>query len=143
MGNQLFTSNHVPRQNDLVSYKYIQDIIEDRNSVLINTLDDSITTQACLILSSIHAIDEIDVIDKILSNADSLGRTTETVEIVIYGKNSTDMSTWVKYNQLIDYGFERVKIYTGGLFEWMLLQDIYGDDLFPTTAPNRDILKFC
>ena len=143
MGNQIFTSNHVPRQNDLVSYKYIQDIIEDRNSVLINTLDDSITTQACLILSSIHAIDEIDVIDKILSNADSLGRTTETVEIVIYGKNSTDMTTWVKYNQLIDYGFERVKIYTGGIFEWMLLQDIYGDDLFPTTAPNRDILKFC
>lgn len=143
MGNQIFTSNHVPRQNDLVSYKYIQDIIEDRNSVLINTLDDSITTQACLILSSIHAIDEIDVIDKILSNTDSLGRTTETVEIVIYGKNSTDMTTWVKYNQLIDYGFERVKIYTGGIFEWMLLQDIYGDDLFPTTAPNRDILKFC
>jgi hypothetical protein len=143
MGNQIFTSNHIPRQNDLVSYKYVQDIIEDRNSVLINTLDDSITTQACLILSSIHAIDEIDVIDKILSNADSLGRTTETVEIVIYGKNSTDMTTWVKYNQLIDYGFERVKIYTGGIFEWMLLQDIYGDDLFPTTAPNRDILKFC
>ena len=143
MGNQIFKSNHVPRQNDLVSYKYIQDIIEDRNSVLINTLDDSITSQACLILSSIHAIDEIDVIDKILSNTDSLGRTTETVEIVIYGKNSTDMTTWVKYNQLIDYGFERVKIYTGGIFEWMLLQDIYGDDLFPTTAPNRDILKFC
>lgn len=143
MGNQIFTSNHVPRQNDLVSYKYIQDIIEHRNSVLINTLDDSITTQACLILSSIHAIDEIDVIDKILSNTDSLGRTTETVEIVIYGKNSTDMTTWVKYNQLIDYGFERVKIYTGGIFEWMLLQDIYGDDLFPTTSPNRDILKFC
>ena len=143
MGNQIFTSNHIPRQNDLVSYKYVQDIIEDRNSVLINTLDDSITTQACLILSSIHAIDEIDVIDKILSNADSLGPTTETVEIVIYGKNSTDMTTWVKYNQLIDYGFERVKIYTGGIFEWMLLQDIYGDDLFPTTAPNRDILKFC
>jgi hypothetical protein len=143
MGNQIFTSNHVPRQNDLVSYKYIQDIIEDRNSVLINTLDDSITTQECLILSSIQAIDEIDVIDKILSNMDSLGRTTETVEIVIYGKNSTDMTTWVKYNQLIDYGFERVKIYTGGIFEWMLLQDIYGDDLFPTTAPNRDILKFC
>jgi hypothetical protein len=143
MGNQIFTSNHFPRQNDLVSYKYIQDIIEDRKSVLINTLDDSLTTQACLISSSIHAIDEIDVIDKILSNTDSLGRTTETVEIVIYGKNSTDMTTWVKYNQLIDYGFERVKIYTGGIFEWMLLQDIYGDDLFPTTAPNRDILKFC
>ena len=143
MGNQLFTSSRVPRQNELVSYKYIQDAIEDKNRLLINTLDELITTQSCLILSSIHAIDEIDVIDKILSNTDNLGRTTETVEIVIYGKNSTDMSTWVKYNQLIDYGFERVKIYTGGLFEWMLLQDIYGDDLFPTTTSNRDILKFC
>jgi hypothetical protein len=33
-------------------------------------------------------------------------------------------------------------MYTGGLFEWMLLQDIYGDAEFPTTSRELDVLKF-
>ena len=35
-----------------------------------------------------------------------------------------------------------VYIYQGGLFEWLLLQDIYGADEFPTTASEIDILKY-
>ena len=34
------------------------------------------------------------------------------------------------------------KLYIGGLFEWLLLQDIYGDDEFKTTKKELDILKF-
>jgi len=142
MGNQLFKSNCGPQQNELVTYEYVQNAIENTNSIIINTMDETIPSQSCLIISSIHANDEIDVIDNILSNHDNLGRTTETVEIIIYGKNSKDTSPWVKYNQLIDYGFEKVKIYTGGLFEWMLLQEIYGNDLFTTTTLNNDILQY-
>ena len=37
-----------------------------------------------------------------------------------------------KYDQLIGLGFVNVFIYPGGLFEWLLLQDIYGYDNFPT-----------
>ena len=28
------------------------------------------------------------------------------------------------------------------MFEWLLLQDIYGDDEFPTTTKELDILKY-
>jgi len=47
-----------------------------------------------------------------------------------------------KYRQLVDLGFSNVYIYTGGLFEWLLLQDIYGSTEFPTTTKELDILKF-
>jgi hypothetical protein len=30
----------------------------------------------------------------------------------------------------------------GGLFEWLMLQDIYGSDEFPTTKKELDILKY-
>ena len=30
----------------------------------------------------------------------------------------------------------------GGIFEWLLLQDIYGDDQFKTTSRELDILKY-
>jgi len=35
-----------------------------------------------------------------------------------------------------------VAMYCGGLFEWMLLQDVYGSVEFPTTGREVDILKF-
>ena len=35
-----------------------------------------------------------------------------------------------------------VYVYPGGLFEWLLLQDIYGEDNFPTTLKELDILKY-
>ena len=47
-----------------------------------------------------------------------------------------------KYEQLVGLGFINVYIYPGGLFEWLLLQDIYGSDDFPTTIVDRDHLKF-
>jgi hypothetical protein len=39
-------------------------------------------------------------------------------------------------------GFINIYLYNGGLFEWLLLQDIYGDDNFPTTKKNIDLLKY-
>jgi hypothetical protein len=47
-----------------------------------------------------------------------------------------------KYNQLNSLGFYNVYVYTGGLFEWLLLQDIYGEKDFPTTNIELDILKY-
>ena len=47
-----------------------------------------------------------------------------------------------KYTQLVNLGFVNVYIYPGGLFEWLCLQDIYGDDEFPTTNKELDILKY-
>ena len=50
--------------------------------------------------------------------------------------------TYKKYEQLVGLGFTNVYIYVGGMFEWLLLQDIYGQDLFPTTSKELDILKY-
>ena len=54
--------------------------------------------------------------------------------IIIYGKNSIDITAENKYNQIKSLGFINVLLYSGGLFEWLLLQDIYGKDEFSTTT---------
>jgi hypothetical protein len=62
--------------------------------------------------------------------------------ILIYGKNATDSSAENKCGQLQKLGFKNIMLYKGGLFEWMLLQDIYGVMEFPTTKPTLDILLY-
>ena len=55
---------------------------------------------------------------------------------------AADDSIVRKYNQLTGLGLINVVVYPGGLFEWLLLQDIYGNDSFPTTKKELDILKY-
>ena len=57
--------------------------------------------------------------------------------IVLYGKHSTDDTVDKKYLQLINLGFTNVFIYYGGLFEWLLLQDIYSKEHFPLQYQNN------
>ena len=66
----------------------------------------------------------------------------KNISIIIYGKNANDDSIFKKYEQLLTLGFNSVFVYTGGLFEWLLLQDIYGTEEFPTTSEELDILKY-
>ena len=47
-----------------------------------------------------------------------------------------------KYKQIKGFGLYNLSIYTGGLFEWLCLQDIYGGNEFPTTTKELDLLKF-
>ena len=47
-----------------------------------------------------------------------------------------------KYQQLYSLGFYNIFVYLGGLFEWLMLQDIYGKELFPTTKIEVDLLKY-
>jgi hypothetical protein len=86
-----------------------------------------------LIPGTISIKDEVDLINKHLN---------KNIKIIIYGKNSNDNSIFKKYEQLLTLGFSSVYVYTGGLFEWLLLQDIYGTDEFPTTSDELDILKY-
>jgi hypothetical protein len=65
-----------------------------------------------------------------------------TRQIVVYGKNTTDITAEKKYDQLLRLGFSNVYIYSGGMFEWLLLQDIYGSSEFSTTSKVLDMLKF-
>ena len=102
-----------------------------KNYVMINTL--SITEQECLIPGTISVNDEEAFINRHLN---------KNISIIIYGKNSNDDSIFKKYEQLVKLGFNSVFVYTGGIFEWLLLQDIYGKDEFPTTSEELDILKY-
>jgi len=65
--------------------------------------------------------------------------------IVLYGKHSTDDTVDKKYQQLIHLGFTNVFIYYGGLFEWLLLQDIFSKEHFPTekqtNKQSSDIIR--
>ena len=64
------------------------------------------------------------------------------INIIVYDKNANAPNLMKKYEQLLSLGFINVYIYPGGLFEWLLLQDVYGVEDFPTTIRELDILKY-
>jgi hypothetical protein len=101
--------------------------------LIINTLPP--LDQNCLIVNTTLATDEEALINRYL-------KENKNIRIIIYGKNSNDETVQKKYQQLLSLGFYQIYVYTGGLFEWLLLQDIYGKDLFPTTKKEMDLLKF-
>lgn len=114
----------------LVNFDYL---IENNDYILINTL--SVNDQNCLIIETIQSKNEEKIINDLLNS-------NINKNIVIYGKNCSDISTLTKFKQLKNLGFKNIKIYMGGLFEWLLLQDIYGDDKFKTSCKEIDILKY-
>jgi rhodanese-related sulfurtransferase len=101
--------------------------------IIINTL--SPIMQECLIFNTTSIETEELIINKYLT-------TNRSISIIIYGMNSNDETTIHKYNQLTKLGFKNIYIYSGGLFEWLLLQDIYGYDFFPTNKKNVDFIKY-
>jgi hypothetical protein len=126
MGNKLTTIN--------MNYEDLQNNIRNPNSIIINTLP--LTMQSCLILNTLPFNQEEEKINGLLKN------NIDTINIIIYGMNNCDETVYKKYKQLQELGFRRVYMYLGGMFEWMLLQDIYGKEDFPTTEEELDILKF-
>lgn len=115
-----------------INFKDMQYAISS-NIVIINTLD--INNQECLIKNTLKPDEEIATINDII-------KRNKRQKIVIYGENSSDDSIVKKYYQLQKLGLINIYIYMGGLFEWLLLQDIYGSDEFPTTIQIIDILKY-
>jgi hypothetical protein len=117
-----------------INFEDMQTVIKNPEIYLIiNTL--SSAEQQCLIVNTISVNDEEIIINKFL-------KENKNIIIIVYGKNCNDDSTNKKYNQLLSLGFYNIFVYTGGLFEWLLLQDIYGKELFPTTKKELDILKY-
>ena len=115
-----------------INFEDIQTSIKDKNAILISTLNSK--SQNCLIKGTILFNNEEKVINSILNNL--------TIKIIIYDKNCNEQKPYDKYKQLISLGFRNIYINSGGLFEWLLLQDIYGYDNFPTTNKEIDILQF-
>lgn len=118
-----------------INFEDMQFVIKNSDSYLIiNTLNEN--EQNCLILNTLPAHDEELIINKLLNNGN------RRLNIIIYGKNSNDNKIYEKHTQLTSLGFYNVYIYVGGMFEWLMLQDIYGDIEFPTTTKQLDILKY-
>jgi nitrogenase molybdenum-iron protein alpha/beta subunit len=130
MGNKISTTSTI--SFNLYNFEKVQNAIKN-NDIIINTLSEN--QQECLIAGTTNIKDEVTILNQYLKNKkDAL--------IIIYGKNSNDNTVLTKYDQLIGLGFNNVAIYLGGIFEWLLLQDIYGYDNFPTTSKEIDILKY-
>ena len=127
-----------PSSNKLIGFEDVKAIIKPFHQTkytLINTL--SIMEQDCLIQGTLSFDKEETVINQWIEN------NHMDIILILYGKNSTDESVQKKRKQMASLGFTKVYIYSGGLFEWLLLQDIYGKDEFPTTGcVCRDLLKY-
>tara|TARA_B100000482_G_C12611263_1_gene299086 strand:+ start:2351 stop:2770 length:420 start_codon:yes stop_codon:yes gene_type:complete len=117
-----------------INFEDMKHIQKNENSIIINTMEPH--NQDCLIEGTISINNEENILNKLITK----GNVEE--KIVIYGENSCDNKLIKKYNQLIKLGFINVYIYMGGLFEWLLLQDIYGNDYFKTTTIENDFLKY-
>lgn len=128
MGNKASTTSKV-------NYEDVQYILKNpEGHLLINTL--SHAEQNCVITQTVRAENEEAIINKCLQYG------KKDIKIIIYGKNCNDEKIYTKYNQIVSLGFYNVFVYTGGMFEWLMLQDIYGESDFPTTSKQLDILKY-
>jgi hypothetical protein len=101
--------------------------------LLVNTLTE--LEQECLILNTVPASKEETIINHHVYSS-------KRIRIIIYGRNSSDDKIYKKYDQLAKLGFSNVFIYAGGMFEWLMLQDIYGYEEFPSTIKQLDFLKY-
>lgn len=131
MGNQV---SLIPK----VSYEDLQMVVYRNSNIqhstlLINTLPPSL--QHCLIKTTVDIRFEERVVNTFIQKRPD-------IMIIVYGKNSNDITILHKYEQLVKLGFTNVHIYTGGIFEWMLLHEIYGKDLFKITRYEIDILRY-
>ena len=113
-----------------INFEDMQNAINSENIIIINTLPAD--TQACLIKNTVDINNEIEILNNSLSS-------NKDITVVIYGMNASDETIVNKYNQLLRLGLSNVYVYPGGLFEWLLLQDIYGDDVFQTSKKELDI----
>jgi hypothetical protein len=121
MGNQIIQK---------ASFQDVQFVQTTDNSILINTLPD--TEQQLLISKTVPISNEISMVESAIRLKKN---------IIIYGKNSNDETIYIKYKQIHNLG-GNAYLYIGGLFEWLLLQDIYGYEMFKTTSKTLDILKY-
>ena len=126
--------------NDMMHFckSHKSDDVENNRTIIINTLP--LTEQNHLIPNTLSYQSEEGIINSIMGD---YRRDLTNYTVIIYGKHCADDTVDKKYKQMIRLGFSNTFIYYGGLFEWMLLQDIYGTENFPTTNLSiTDPLKY-
>ena len=126
-----FQSNKIVR----IGFEDVLYAIQNSDKYLIiNTLPKE--NQTCLIKNSLPIDNEETIINEYINK-----QIFHNIKIIVYGENSSDSTVENKHKQFSDLGFETY-IYAGGMFEWLLLQDIYSNNEFPTSSKMLDILKY-
>lgn len=101
-----------------------------RTGVLISVFDED--DQNLLIVGTVSCAKEVEAVERAIAAKTS---------ILVYGRNWHDERVYAKYAQIKKLG-GLVKVYLGGLFEWILLNEIYGNDRFPLTAKVVDLYQY-
>jgi len=140
LANYLFSStgsDHLETEH-LVGFELVEHI-DYSKTLLINTMPNDL--QGCLIGGTLTAEQEEQAINDALTKYNP---AAPPFRCILYGKNCCDKSPDKKRKQLLELGFglKEIQIYRGGMFEWLLLQDIYGDTKFVTTKKELNILKY-
>ena len=118
--------------SNLVNFELLKEMQKD-GATIIHIMDEN---EKVLIFGTVVAEKESEKINKMLSKNDY------EKDIIIYGRNCREYETLLKkQKQLASLGFKNVHIYLGGMFEWLLLQDVYGTKEFPTEKKG-EILDF-
>ena len=132
--SQWFKSENTNDKNR-VGFEEVIQCIKGGKGLVISTLP--LEKQGCLIHGAFTIEQEVVEINDLLENADF------KQVIIVYGLNHTDNTVFKKQEQLMSMGFHNVQVYLGGMFEWLLLQDVYGKEQFPTTnKTDVDILSY-
>lgn len=119
-------------EKKFIGFEDVKFAINNDKFLIINTLPSN--KQNILIKNTLDITKEEEVINNILYDY-----KTPDKSIIIYGKNSCDTSVNTKYDQLYKLGFRELFIYSGGLFEWLLLNEVYGSKEIPTNNDNNNI----
>ena len=128
MGNAQFTH---------INFQDMQELIKTPQKVfIINTLPDH--EQDCLICNTLPFHSEVSKINQCLNQRQSINLPM----LVVYGKNYADTTVSTKVKQLLALGFPQVYVYAGGLFEWLMMQDIFGVEEFPTTKKELNFIRY-
>ena len=118
--------------SNLINFEIVKEMHKE-GAIIIHTMAEN---EKVLIFGTVVAEKESEKINKMMSKNDY------EKDIIIYGRNCHEYETLLKkQKQLASLGFKNVFIYLGGMFEWLLLQDVYGSKEFPTEKKG-DILDF-
>ncbi len=127
-------------KNMYVTYCTIQQAIKLGKTIIhiMNIGDETI-----LIKGTLTAEQEVQRINTWINDIEH----TANNDIFIYGYSDSDFNKLLqRQKQLNGLGFKRVYIYLGGMFEWLLLRDVYSADEFPVDGLIKgaalDILRY-
>jgi hypothetical protein len=104
---------------------------QKNNTILINTFTPVQQQQHGLIRGTTLADKEEQVVQSALERDLS-------ITILVYGHNALDPLPYRQADKLRNLGFKNVYVYVGGMFEWLLLCDLYGPDQYPLMTVQEE-----